>query len=281
MATPKNRTVTLMKNDRSKKKEEKLEPPTKQITLDVPLPTTQAQPPQTQSQKPPLTPEQLKAQEEMNATVKEIENAMYALRFYPVAANEEAKNKAVEKLDEIYSKGNETIKQLMLYMIHENLAASSDLKIMHTYDYFKMKNPTLDPGQTRINVYRAMFNYHTSIEGLVEMVNLLGRMQGDDAAKLLTYHFSHLCAYESEANHMIRASILEALGNSESLYALRALLNYAKYNDNDRTFGRVVSALILWDKKMDKTKMTDHEKQAVRTKMKEYMNRDQSENHYG
>lgn len=241
----------------------------------------QTQPVPIQPEKPPLTPEQQKAQDEMNATIKEIENAMYSIRFYPVAVNEEAKCNAVKKLEEIYGKGNETVHQLMLYMLHENLATNIELKITHTYDYFKMKKQDLEPSQIRINVYRAMFNYNTSIEGLVEIIRLLGRLSGDDAAKLLTYHFSHLCTSESEATHMLRAAILEALGKSDSQYALRALMDYADYSDNDRTFGRIVSALNEWNKKIDKTKMTPQEKQAIREKMKDYMSRESSENHYG
>lgn len=245
-----------------------------------PVQTGLTPPPKT-PEAPKLTPEQQKAQDEMNATIKEIENAMYSIRFYPVAVNEEAKRNAVKKLEEIYEKGNETVHQLMLYMLHENLATNIELKITHTYDYFKMKKQDLEPSQIRINVYRAMFNYNTSIEGLVEIIKLLGRLRGDDAAKLLTYHFSHLCASENEATHMLRAAILEALGKSDSQYALRALIDYADYSDNDRTFGRIVSALNEWNKKIDKTKMTPQEKQAIREKMKEYMSRESSENHYG
>ena len=234
------------------------------------------------AQPPTLTPEQQKLQDEMNATIKEIENAMYALKFYPVAVNEDSKNKAVEKLEEVYNKGNETVRQLLLYMIHENLATSIELKMMRTFEFFKMKSPNLDPAQLRINVYRAMFNYHTSMEGIIEMVKLLGRLKGgDDAVKLLTHHFSHLCTYESEANHILRAAILDALGHAESLYALRALMDYANYSDNDRTYGRVVNALLEWDKKLDKTKLGEPEKNTIRTKMKEYMSRESSESHYG
>ncbi|MFH1520539.1 MAG: hypothetical protein ABID61_02760 [Candidatus Micrarchaeota archaeon] len=249
---------------------------------------SQSQPVQsgsTQSPKPveppKLTPEQQKVQNEMNATIKEIESALYSIRFYPVAVNEESKHNAVKKLEGIYAKGNETVRQLMLYMLHENLATSIELKITHTYDYFKMKKQNLEPSQLRINVYRAMFNYNTSIEGLIETIRLLGRLSGDDAAKLLTYHFSHLCAYESEATHMLRAAILEALGKSDSQYALRALMDYADYSDNDRTFGRIVNALTEWDKRLDKTKLTEPEKDALKSKLKEYMSRDMNDNHYG
>ena len=230
----------------------------------------------TNEQKPQSTVDQ-----ELTATVKEMEAALFAIKFYPVAVNEDAKNEAIEKLIKTYNKGNETIRQLLLYMVHENIATSSDLKIIHTYEYFKAKNPTLDPAQLRMNVYRAMFNYNTSLEGLTELIRLLGKLKSDDAAKLLTYHFSHLCSVENEGNHMLRAAIIESLGKSESQYALKALLEYAKYNDSERTFSRIVSALVEWDEKIDTLKVTQEEKEKLRAKLQEMMTKDLGGSHYG
>ncbi|MFH1785745.1 MAG: hypothetical protein ABH842_04925 [Candidatus Micrarchaeota archaeon] len=259
-----------MKNNKSTKKE-----PVEKANIHG------KQPPQVPIQKPQLTPEQIKKQEGLNAKVKEIEGMIYALRFYPVAVTEESKNSSLEKLEEIYRKENETVRHLILYMLHESLTASSEFRLMHTFDYFKLKNPNKDPGQLRMNVYRSMFNYHTSLEGIMEIFRLLGKLNiNDDAAKLLTYHFSRLCMMENEANHMLRSAILKALGESESVYALRALMDYAEYTDNDRTFSRVLSALLEWDKRLDKTKMTNKEKDEIRLRLKDHMSRDISSNHY-
>ncbi|MFN7991169.1 MAG: hypothetical protein U0R44_03345 [Candidatus Micrarchaeia archaeon] len=222
-------------------------------------------------------------QNEMAATVKEIENAIYAIKFYPVAVTEPSKKEAAARLRDMYSKGNETARQLLLYMIHDVLATSADLKAMHTYEYFKMKNPgNQDPAQLRIQVYRAMFNYNTSLEGLIEVVRILGSFSGsDDAAKLLTYHFSHLSSMESEANHMLRSAILEALGASESHYALRALLEYARYTDSERTFSRVVGALLKWEEKLDSMKISDSEKDQIKKELRKIVTSDFGGSHYG
>lgn len=218
---------------------------------------------------------------DISNTVKEIEKSLFEIKFYPVAVSEEAKDAAVEKIVSIYNSGSETIRQLVIYMIHESLAHSAEIRIMHNYEFFKQKNPALDPAQLRVNVYRAIFNYNTSIEGLSELIGLLGRLRGsDDAAKLLTYHFTNLSTMESEANHMLRAAIIEALGKSESHYALEALLNYAHYSDSERTFSRVVSALAEWDKKIDKLKLPGKDKVRLRSKLKELMSREFG-GHYG
>ena len=228
------------------------------------------------------TPAQQQAAEENAAAVKEIEGALFAVKFYPVAVDEGSKNEAVAKLVKTYNTGSETIRQLIIYMIHETLATSAELKIMHNFEYAKARNPALDPAQLRMSVYRSMFNYNTSLEGLVEIIRMLGILKGsDDAAKLLTHHFSHLCNYENEASHILRAAILDALGKSDSHYALKSLLEYARYNDNERTFQRIAGALIEWDEKIDKLKITEKEKKKLRDNLQELMTKDRGGSHYG
>lgn len=220
--------------------------------------------------------------EEMASVVKEIEGAMFAVKFYPVAVDEASKDEAADKLVKIYNQGSETVRQLLLYMVHETLATSAELKMMHTFEYFKARNPALDPAQLRMSVYRTMFNYNTSIEGLAEVIRLLGRLKGsDDATKLLTYHFSHLCSAESESTHMLRAVIIDTLGKSDSHYALKSLLEYAKYTDNEHLFNRVVSALVEWEEKIDRLKLTDKEKEKLRSKLQEVVTKEARGSHYG
>lgn len=239
--------------------------------------------PKTEAPKPPeVDAEKAKKQAELQAALKEIESAMYALKFYPVAVNEQAKNDAVKKLEDIYMKGNETVRQMLLYMLHELLSTSMDLKVMHTLDYFKAKYPNQEASALRVQVYRAMFNYNTSLEGLIEVIRFLGRLRGsDDAVKLLTYHFSHLCSVENEGTHMLRTAILDSLGECESRYALNALLEYAKYTDSERTFGRVVDALIRWEGRIGSLKIADSEKDKLRKKLKEIITSDFGGSHYG
>ncbi len=217
----------------------------------------------------------------IETSVKEMEKAFFAIRFYPVASDRGAKDAAIEKLVDIYSKGSETMRQLLLYTIHEQLSGSIEFRVMHNYEYFKSKTPNVDQTQLRMNVYRSMFNHGTSLEGLTEMIRFLGRCHGnDDAAKLLTHHFSHLSTYESEANQILRAAILEALGASESPYALRTLLDYARYTDNERTFHRILISLFEWEKKLDSAKIPEKERKELLTKLREVVTSEFTEDHY-
>lgn len=217
----------------------------------------------------------------MAETVKQIEKALFALKFYPVAVDERSKEEAKARLQDIYEKGNDTIRQLVLYMVHENMAEASNFKVMHTNEFFKMKSPESDQSKTRMKVYRAIFNHNTSLEGITELAGLLGRLNSDDSAKLLTYHFSYLCTSENEASHMLRAAIIEALGETDSLYALHALLEYARNTDNERTFHRIVGALMEWEEKLEKLELKPKKREELRMKLREVVTRELSGSHYG
>src|SRR3989338_1888845 len=125
-------------------------------------PAQSPSPPQTPPQ-PEKSEEERKKDERMAALIKEIEQAFFAFRFYPVATKEDSRIQAENRIIDTYAKEDDTVKQMILYMIHENLSQAADMKTMHNFEHFKRKLPTADPSQIRINVYRAMFNYNFSL----------------------------------------------------------------------------------------------------------------------
>ncbi len=215
------------------------------------------------------------------ATLKEMEKAMFAIRFYPVAVDEGTKDEAIKRLIKIYNRGDDTVRQMLLYMVHEALAKASEFRVMHTKEYFKVKKPNEDPTRIRMEVYRAIFNYNTSAEGVCELCNLLSRLNKDEASKLLTYHYSRLTMAENEGTHMLRAAIIDALGKSESRYALNALLEYAKYTDSDRTMSRIVNALLGWERKLEGMKLKPKEKEELLARLHETITKETGGSHYG
>lgn len=230
---------------------------------------------------PEKDPEQQKKDEKYTETVKELEQAFFALKFYPVAVKEESKNEAKEKIKNHYMKSDDTVRQLVLYMIHEHLSQAGEMKNMYNFDFFKNRMQNADAGQIRMNVYRAMFNYNFSIEGLIELLKLLGEFGGDDAAKLITYHFSFYSCIEVESMHMLRNAAIDALGESNSEYALHCLLRYAQYSDNDRMLARFAGALANWDKKIDGLKIPEKQREKLKTKLHEVMTMEFGDSHYG
>lgn len=219
---------------------------------------------------------------ERNGKIKQIETALMTIRLYPVAATQKAKEDSVSVLISLFESSDDTLKQLILNALHEHICQFVELKFVHNFEFFKSKFPTTDPSQLRMNVYRSMFNYNTSLEGLIDLIRIVGELKNsDDSAKLLTYHFSHLASFESEVSHMLRSAVLEALGKSNSKYALNSLLEYAKYTDNERTFHRVCSALSEWAEKLDKMKFSQKEKDSFREQITKILSSDFGSSHYG
>lgn len=218
----------------------------------------------------------------VSSVVKDIERNMFSVKFYPVAVDEETKDEAVKFIKKTYAEGNETVRQLLLYMIHENISEFFEFRIAHTFDFMKSKHPDVEPARIRMNVYKKMFNYNTSIEGIMELISILSSLrEGDDSAKLLTYHYARACAWESESSVLLRNAIIEALGESESPYALNALLHYAKNTDNERTFNRLLSALEKWDKKLATAKIPDSKKKKFGGMLKNILASKFRGRHYG
>ena len=228
----------------------------------------------------PATPS--KEELERNAKIKQIETALMTIRLYPVAATQKAKEDSVSVLIATFETSDDTLKQLILNALHEHICQFVELKFVHNFDFFKSKFPNTDPSQLRMNVYRSMFNYNTSLEGLIDLIRIVGELKNsDDSAKLLTYHFSHLASFESEVSHMLRSAVLESLGKSNSKYSLNSLLEYAKYTDNERTFHRICSALSEWSEKLDQMKFNQKEKDSFRAQITKILSSDFGSSHYG
>ena len=222
-----------------------------------------------------------KSDDSVNSVVNELEKNMFSLKFYPVAVDEKTKDEAVKEIKRRYSTGNETVKQLVLYMLHESIAEFFEFRIVHTFDYMKTKNPNLEPARMRMEIYKKMFNYNTSIEGIISIVGVVSELEGDDSAKLLTYHYARLCTWESEASIVMRNAIIDALGKCDSLYGFNALLEYAKNTDNEKTYNRLVRALENWDEKLSKMKISDVKKKKYTEKLRNILTKEFRGRHYG
>ena len=57
----------------------------------------------------------IKTKADYEAALKDIESALFAVKFYPVAVDEKSKKEAVARLETLYTKGNDTVRQLLLY----------------------------------------------------------------------------------------------------------------------------------------------------------------------
>ncbi|MDD5337432.1 MAG: hypothetical protein PHS02_03020 [Candidatus ainarchaeum sp.] len=222
-----------------------------------------------------------KEEEERKKALDEVDSAMKKLSMYPVSANEQARGEALETLKKMYARQSPNVKQVMLYVLHERIAKFGELRIPKNFEYFRKKLPQAEPVQLRMNVYNEMFNYTNSLEGMLEIINLLAELGDDDAAKVLTHQFSFFSSADgSEGARMLRNATVEALGKSNSLYALRALLSYADSVDGEQLGGRILSAIAGWKEKLGKMKVEQKQKDALMARIGELVLLEREEGHY-
>jgi hypothetical protein len=208
--------------------------------------------------------------------LKEVEKAMLAIRRYPVASAEKSKNESKEKIKKLYSKNGDSIRQNIILFIHEGISKVGSTRALVNFENTKAQNPKADPGQIRLSVYKSMFDYDTSLEGIIELTLLLGELDGDEPAKLLSHLFTHFCSSETETNHILRNATLDALGNSKSPYALRALLKYASFTESEKILARLTQALIEWDEKADELKLPKKDRDDLRGILKKTITREET-----
>ncbi len=195
------------------------------------------------------------------------ERAMIDFFLYPIAKNRGEKEAAKKVMVESYVRGDDVVKQFILFLAHEQLSRAAGIKTMHNFGHYrKMMGKDTNPGEVRKAVYRTIFNYTTSLEGLTELIGFIGELGDNGAAKLLSYHLSYYSAMEAPALQVLRNATIDALRECNSPYALDALLSYAKYGEKT---DRALYALKKWDEKLDKVEMGPEEKKFYAKQMAE------------
>ncbi len=216
-----------------------------------------------------------KTKKATSSVLKEVGRAVLSIKLHPVAVTDEGKEAAIGKISKIYRKSSDSVRQHILMLIYEDIGKASDLRALSTFDQYRANTPKAGAGAIKMKVYKDMFNYNTSFEGLAELILILGKLGGTEAAKLLTHLFSHFCSSETEICRMLRNATIEALGESDSPYALKALLRYAGHSDNEKLLAHLSSALVDWDDKLDKLKLSRQEKDLLRKELREVLTREE------
>jgi hypothetical protein len=202
---------------------------------------------------------------EEKGTIDRVTASLKAFSMYPVASNEAGKEEALAVIKREYGKARPRLRQVMLYMLNERVYKFSEFRAPKNFDQMKKKFPNAEPSQVRVRVYNEMFDYSSSIEGIIDIIFLLSELGDNDSAKLLANQFSFLCSYEgSEGARMLRNAVADALGKSSAPYALRALAYYAQYTDNEMLGGRLYTSILAWKEKLPSLKLPKKEEDELK-----------------
>ncbi|GEM_PF-983423 len=200
-----------------------------------------------------LTKSEKKLVEKRKALMKEAESLLTAIVTHPMLKSRGEMEAAEGRLISMYKNSDEVVQQYILFILHEQLSRGSGFKAMHNFEHFKrVMGEKADVLTVRRAVYRSMFNFTSSLEGLVGLLMLLGELGDAGAAKLISYHLTYYSAAESSANQMLRNAATDALAGCHSLYALDVLLSYARYSERNE---RILFSLGEWERKLETIKM--------------------------
>ncbi|MDD5022882.1 MAG: hypothetical protein PHU63_01815 [Candidatus ainarchaeum sp.] len=216
--------------------------------------------------------------QKIRAEMEEINKFFSTISFYPVAVNLEKKEEARQGILKKYSEGEEYIKQNILHLIYETVTQYSEYKYPMNYGFFKSKNPQEPPEKLRFAVYKTMFNYHSSMEGTLEMIDLLREFGDVSSAKLLSHLFNYFSSNDSERFRLLRNAVIESLGAHDSVYALQVLLSYVKIIDSEKLFHRIFISLNAWNEKLDSLPLAPDEKRRLKSSLEDVLENKNDEN---
>ncbi len=180
---------------------------------------------------------------------KEIDKKIALINSYPVLHNEEEKEKAKKWLIRVYKKGSENIKQSILYVIYNLIMKAGEYRISKEINYFNKINKE----RARLNVYKAMFDYCESIEGVADLLKLLSKFEDNASLKVISKVLTFSLANSpNDASLILRNACLDILGEHKNYYALRILLNIIKYSENDKLTTKCYIQIKKWENRKDK-----------------------------
>lgn len=218
--------------------------------------------------------------EKRKRLMKEADGALGLINSYPMLRKRAEAEAAKKLVIDAYSKGDEVVRQFILFIMHEHLAKAANMRAMENFDFFRKvlgeKTEVLD---VRKHVYRSIFNYSNSLEGTVELLFLLGDIGDTGAAKVISRHLAFYMSGEQQGLQLLRNAAVEALENCESIYALDVILAYAKYADKNERF---IFALRDWENKLKKSSLSARDKEAYLSEIGDLMMvRKEKDVHYG
>lgn len=204
--------------------------------------------------------------------VREVNKLFMTLGFYPVAVDQVKKDETRAEIVKRYLSGNTNLRHNILHLIYENLTQYSDYKVPMNYGFFKSKHPQEAPEKLKFAVYKTMFNYLSSIEGSLDLLSMLKEFDDVASAKLLTHLFNYFSINDSERFRILRNSIIDCLGDHNSPYALKTLLEYVNFVDSEKLFQRVLDSIVKWNDKLDKLPISKNDKKELKKSLDGFLN---------
>ncbi len=197
---------------------------------------------------------------------EKIKESIKLLCSYPTTSNYRVKENVKKELVEIYKKGNESVKGMILTYINEKLG---NAQLFREFESVKNTSFKYKKNIRAGDVTSSILDYTNSLDGTIELINILSKLDDGPALKVLTYHLTRYMNIQGTVFKILALHSIKALAKSNHPYALSFLLNIAEVggDNKDDIYYALVYALTEWYLKIDKVKMGKWEKSQLKRRM--------------
>jgi len=204
--------------------------------------------------------------------IREIDRLIMTIYNYPVFTDYRKKEEAKKALINLYKKEDQVIKNTILFILHEKLCAAKEYRDFHNFEGMRMRYKDEDANKVRQRIFRSVFDYAGSLDGIFETFEILKNFDDVFSIKLMNYHLSRYMLVNSFETQLLSEKVLNVLGESNNPYALRVLLSIAPFAyEREKMVPVIVNALSIWAEKIDKIKMNKKEKKELKNEIKKYI----------
>ncbi|MGB9719443.1 MAG: hypothetical protein ACPL06_02520 [Candidatus Anstonellales archaeon] len=204
--------------------------------------------------------------------IKEIDKLIITIYNYPVFTEYEKKEEAKKNLIKMYKNEDQVIKNTILFILHEKLCTAKEYRDFHNFEGMKMRYKEEDANKIRQGIFRRVFDYSGSLDGIFETLDILGKFDDVFSIKLVSYHLSRYMLVNSFETQILSEKAMSILGESNNTYALRVLLSIAPFvYGKERIVPIVADALSVWAEKIDRIKMNEKERNELKKEIKKYI----------
>ncbi len=219
----------------------------------------------------------------MMEKIKEIDRLIITIYNYPVFTDYEKKEDAKYALVKMYKKEDQVIKNTILFILHEKLCSAKEYRDFHNFEGMKARYKEEDANKVRQGIFRRVFDYSGSLDGIFETFDLLGKFDDVFSIKLVSYHLSRYMLVNSFETQMLSEKAVSILGESNNTYALRVLLSFAPFfYGKEKIMPIMADALSLWAEKIGRIKISEKERSELKKEIKKYIEiEEKGVGHYG
>lgn len=204
--------------------------------------------------------------------IREIDRLIITIYNYPAFTGYKKKEEAKKALVRMYKNGDQIIKNTILFILHEKLCAVKEYRDFHNFEGMKMRYKEDDANKVRQGIFRRIFDYSGSLDGIFETFELLGKFDDVFSIKLVSYHLSRYMLVNSFETQMLSEKAISILGESSNIYALRVLLFLAPFiYGKEKIIPVMADALLMWAEKVDRIKMSEKERSRLKKEIKKYV----------